>query len=559
MRGVLVDLVSSIGKRQSFSLYYASLEGETQLLMELQRSQLNAAEKYLKAKYPDVETRRLDRQLLPIAGDGVWSRSLRLKPDIEPLILRKSYEDQMQRNFIDPASSLLQVVQDIPNKSVSSVIRLRISPATTWQRWRAKWILQRTSHPWWSTRTALRDQYAHFANGRLWPRLLTWPIAFMFRRVAATPSDTLDKLNSTLSKTSIDLFAWGPADESSLARKQLDVMAGAFREFTHAGKTDFVPTKVRSGIRTGPTSLLSVEDLASIWHLPTTTVHTPTLARPVIRQLPPPVNLPTAEQGRGAARVGRIAFEQDQRICYLPKSDRLHCLITGKSGCGKSTLVHNLVTHDANSGEGLSVIDPHSDLVSDIIETLPKSRTNDVVLMDVADRSNPVTINPLACSDPLRRPLIASSLLTALKKVFGFDETSAPRLINTLRYTLLALLEQPNATMLDIERMLVNKNYRKHVSGRIEDEKVRSFWNDEVPSWSERYYNEAIPAITNKIGQYTANPITRAVLSDPKGSIDLRQIIDQQKILLVCLSQGLIGEDGVPPFSVPAVMRVRFR
>jgi hypothetical protein len=205
--------------------------------------------------------------------------------------------------------------------------------------------------------------------------------------------------------------------------------------------------------------------------------------------------------------------------------------------------MHNLVTHDAFSGAGIGVIDPHSDLIEDIVSTLPRSRTNDVVLADVADRKCPVTFNPLACSDPQQRPLIASSVLSALKKVFGFDETNAPRLINTLRYTLLALLEQENTTLLDVRRVLVDKNYRKQVAGNLADEEVRSFWQDEVASWTDRYEKETMPAILNKLGQFTANPITRAILSDPKGTLDLRHVMDRGQILLVSLSQGLIGED----------------
>jgi hypothetical protein len=549
MRAILADLFASMRRNQMFRLVYATNFGEAQLMLAVPAAMVSVAEKYILAKYPDIEIER--RRRLPSAsnGDLVWGQSLRLKPDIQPLLAKAKFDDHMQRNFVDPVSTLLQTVQDIPEDSeratttVRSMVRITVTKATAWQHWRAKRLLQQLNNPWWGTHTTLKDIYAHYANGSWYQRMFTWPVTCLLRRVNTVADESSDKVNSSLCRASIELISWSNPADAPLARKQLSVMAGAFAEFTEHGRCKFVASRVRKGLRKAPTSLLSDADLAQLWHVPTDTVHTPTLARPTIRQLPPPATLPTARDSAGAAKLGRVAFGNDNRVCYLPPRDRIHYLITGKSGCGKSTLMHNLVTHDAFSGAGIGVIDPHSDLIDDIVSTLPRSRTNDVVLADVADRQCPVTFNPLECSDPQHRPLIASSVLSTLKKVFGFDETNAPRLINTLRYTLLALLEQESTTLLDVRRVLVDKNYRKQVAGNLADEEVRSFWQDEVASWTDRYEKETMPAILNKLGQFTANPITRAILSESKGTLDLRQVMDRGQILLVSLSQGLIGED----------------
>ena len=550
MRGILTDLLATASHRREFRLFYATIHGEAQLMIGVPAAIVSVAERYILAKYPNVEVERLPDQPIASSDDLVWSQSLRLRPDIHPLIARREFHDQMQRNYIDPASTLLQTVQDIGEDSaratttVRSIVRITVTKATAWQRWRANRLLQRLNNPWWGTHTTLKDIYAHYANGPWHQRVFTWPVICLLRRVKTTADESADKINSSLCRGSIELISWSSPADAPSARKQLSVMAGAFAEFTEHGRCKFVASRVRKGIRKAPTSLLSDTDLAQLWHVPTDTVHTPTLARPTIRQLPPPIKLPTARDSAGAAKLGRVAFGNDNRVCYLPPHDRIHCLITGKSGCGKSTLMHNLVAHDAFSGAGIGVIDPHSDLIDDIVSTLPRSRTNDVVLADVADRQCPVTFNPLACSDPQQRPLIASSVLSALKKVFGFDETNAPRLINTLRYTLLALLEQENATMLDVRRMLVDKNFRKNVVGNLSDAEVKSFWVDEVQnSWTDRYEKESLPPILNKLGSFLANPITRAILSEPNGTLDLRRVMDRGQILLVSLSQGLIGED----------------
>ncbi len=545
MRAVLADLLC---QGRTIQLIYGTLDGETQLMIDVPTALTRATEQLLSAKFADVQLRRLKVLPGPDCTHQVWTSHLLLKPDVRPLTIRQRFEDHMQRNYVDPASALLQAVQDLTedrlNTSNHSMVRINVSPASGWQKWRARRLLQRLSHHRWDTHATLKNIYADWANGRWYRRVLVWPVTWFIPRVKVSDTDAATKLDAQLCNASIELISWSKPNDAPLARKQLSVMAGAFAEFTEPGRCRLVASKVRKGIRRNPpTSLLSDADLAQLWHIPTDTVHTPTLARPTFRELPPPVNLLKAHEATGAAKLGKVAFANDHRTCYLAPNERLHALIIGKSGTGKSTLLNNLVTHDAFGGAGVGVVDPHSDLVEDILSSLPKARTNDVVLVDVADRQLPVTFNPLACSNPHQRPLIASSLLSALKKVFGFDETNAPRLINTLRYTLLALLEQEGSTLLHVRRVLVDKKYRKQVAGNLADEEVRSFWQDEVASWTDRYEKETMPAILNKLGQFTANPITRAILADPQGTLDLRRVMDEGQILLVSLSQGLIGED----------------
>ena len=506
---------NSVQGGRSIGLLYATVDGEAQLLIDLPKGAVTSGETFLRAKFPDVQIERTTAGVI-VPERVAWNRTLRLNPDIQPLRFRQEFQDQIQRDFVDPASTLLQAVQDISQESqrpaVRSMVRIQVAPVTTLQKWLARRVQQRLSHKFWHTHTILKDVYADWAMRTWFQRLLVWPVSLLIGRGKALDDNAAKKLDSQLCNASIELISWSSPNDAPLARKQLSVMASAFAEFTEPGRCRFVASRMRKGIRRKPpTSLLSDADLAQLWHIPTDTVHTPTLARPTFRQLPPPVNLLKPHEAGGAAKLGEVAFAKDNRMCFLAPDDRLHSLIIGKSGTGKSTLMNNLIAHDAFSGAGVGVVDPHSDLVEDILRSLPKSRTNEIVLLDVADRQRPVTFNPLACSDPHQRPLIASSLLSALKKVFGFDETNAPRLINTLRYTLLALLEQEGSTLLHVRRVLIDKKYRRQVAGNLADEEVRSFWQDEVASWTDRYEKETMPAILNKLGQFTANPITRAM------------------------------------------------
>ena len=256
--------------------------------------------------------------------------------------------------------------------------------------------------------------------------------------------------------------------------------------------------------------------------------------------LPPPVELKNASGKEGSLPLGRTAIGE-KRLVGISPEDRLHQLVIGKSGMGKSTLLHTQIVADIAAGRGVGLVDPHGDLVDDVLRTIPRGRTNDVVILDPTNAASP-TINPLACRHPSERALIAENNLAALSKVFGLDEQSAPRLLHILRYTLLALIGTEQGSFLSIRPMLTDKAFRKRVVDRVEDAEVRSFWRDEVGNWSERYEQEAMPAILNKIGQFTAHPDLRRMFGDPQGEIDLRQLMDNEKIVLVSLSQGKLGE-----------------
>lgn len=548
MRGVLADLLAACGKRQQLQLLYATIDGQAQLMLEVPSSLKTTAEKFLHAKYSGIQLKRLPQGPGPDRGQLAWSKTLRLKPDVQPLILRKNFHDDMQRNYVDPVSTLLQAIQDISEdsvrgkSSVRSLVRLHVTPVTTWQRWRAKRIVQRLNHPWWETHTVLKDQYAHFANGSWYQQCLSWPVGWFVSRRAATANESLAKIDSHLTQTSVEITTWSKPVDQAAAQKQLTVVASAFAEFSEPGRAQFVVSKTRRGVpRKAPTSLLSVDDLAQLWHLPTETVHTPTLAQSTFRELKPPINLPTQEESKGAARLGQIAFQGDKRICFQPPEDRLHTWLIGKSGTGKSTLINNLVAHDAFHGEGFAVIDPHGDLIDDIVKTLPKSRTNDIILFDPSDPNHVVPLNLLENNDPKRRSLVASSLVAALQRIFAFDSQNAPRLTDILNNSVLALMEHPEATLVDIRRMLVDKQFRSTVVSSVTNEHVRSYWLDEVANWTPRYESEALPAVLNKLGHFTRTEEVQRIISQPRGSLNLRQVMDEQKILLVKLPQGILG------------------
>jgi energy-coupling factor transporter ATP-binding protein EcfA2 len=225
----------------------------------------------------------------------------------------------------------------------------------------------------------------------------------------------------------------------------------------------------------------------------------------------------------------------------IKKKDRgKHMYIIGKTGMGKSTLLENLAIQDIRNGEAVAFIDPHGQTAERLLEYIPEHRKKDVVYFAPFDMEHPIGFNVMEDVGYDKRHLVVSGLITAFKKIW-VDAFSA-RMEYILSNTLLALLEYPGATMLDVNRMLVNKNYRKKVVDNLKDPIVKDFWNGEFASYSDRYTQEATPAIQNKVGQFTSNPLIRNIIGQAKSSFDIREMMDNKKILIINLSKGRVGE-----------------
>ena len=217
-----------------------------------------------------------------------------------------------------------------------------------------------------------------------------------------------------------------------------------------------------------------------------------------------------------------------------------HVYVIGKTGMGKSTLLENMAIQDIQNGEGMAFIDPHGKTAQLLLNYVPPERLNDVVYFAPFDVENPISFNVLEDVGVDKRHLVVSGLMSTFKKIW-LDTWSA-RMEYILTNTLLALIEYPGATLLGVNRMLADKEYRKKVVDNVTDVSVKSFWVDEFAKYTERQAAEAVPAIQNKIGQFTANPLIRNIVGQTKSSFDIRKIMDDRKILIINLSKGMVGE-----------------
>lgn len=234
------------------------------------------------------------------------------------------------------------------------------------------------------------------------------------------------------------------------------------------------------------------------------------------------------------ARNSRIKFG-------IKQADRSkHVYVIGKTGMGKSTLLENMAVQDIQNGDGMCFIDPHGKTAELLLEYIPKERIKDVLYLAPFDMEHPVSFNIMEDVGYDKRHLVVSGLMGAFKKIWK-DAWSA-RMEYILSNTLFALLEYPGSTLLSVNKMLSDKAFRKKVVDNITDSAVKSFWVDEFANYTERMAAEAVPAIQNKVGQFTSNPLVRNIIGQPNSSFDIRDLMDNRKIFIINLSKGRIGE-----------------
>ena len=354
------------------------------------------------------------------------------------------------------------------------------------------------------------------------------------------------------------------SDNTETSRQEIQSLFGTFKQFNSTNLNGF---RLKTATNFNRESLevfqtrdfstagfiLNIEELAAVFHLPHTNVKTQGIVWADVKKAEPPNNLPiltgdiTHDQEISA--FGMSDFHGTYQQFGIRRVDRSrHMYIIGQTGTGKSGLLELLALSDIfhHSGNpelrhGYAIIDPHGDYAVNNLRFIPPERLGDVVYFNPADTAFPLGFNPMEVSDPAMRNNISSEIISVLKKLF--DNSWGPRLEYILRYTLLALLEYPDTTLLDITKMLTDKKFRDKVLTHTTDSVVRNFWQVEFASWTERYIAEAVPPILNKVGAFVANPIIRNIIGQPKSTFNIRQIMDEGKILIVNLSKGLIGED----------------
>lgn len=281
----------------------------------------------------------------------------------------------------------------------------------------------------------------------------------------------------------------------------------------------------------------------------------------VTKKAPPPPELPKYKsvEPKDVSFFGitnyKASLEEKRFIFGIKRQDRKrHMYIIGKSGVGKSKSLELLIRSDIYFGHGVCVIDPHGDLVDAIIDAIPEHRIEDTIVIDPSDSQYPISFNPLANIKNEDKYLITQGLIEVMKKQFGANWT--PRLEHVFRFVVLAMLDYPEATMNGMIKLLTDRAYRQKVVQHIQDDMVKRFWAIEFADWSERFDNEAIIPLINKLSEFLSNPMLRNIFAQIENKVDFEVVMNSQKILLLNLSKGKIGEENANFFGSMFITKI---
>lgn len=559
LHGILRDrkeLKLSGGQQEHLSFEIASINGQIRFYVWVPKPLQSFVEGQIYAQYPTV-------QIYPAEGDYteherdhqvVYSAEL-TTTDHEFLPIRT-----FQNFEVDPLAGITGTLAKLESTGEELWIQILVRPiADDWHDFAERWAA--------SIKTGKMSFGGGVGGGLMWLGGLLEALwqppeqgdsktsqAELSERDKTRMSEVAKKATKLGYQVKIRLAYLGESQTNAKLRMQ--ALVGTFKQFNSTNLNGFKITKATFGKEFiekysrrsfhDDGFILNIEELASVYHLPHTNVETPNIVWASSKTAEPPSKLPIITGNTlSDAEISAFGVTNFRGVGHqfgMLRYDRSrHVYIIGQTGAGKSGLLELFALSDIFQNQGYAIIDPHGDFAINNMKFIPGSRLQDVVYFNPADTAYPLGFNPLEVMNPNQKTNISSEVIGVLKRMFG--DSWGPRLEYILRYTILALLDRPETTMLDITRMLTDKKFRKETLGYCTDTVVQQFWNVEFASWNDKFATEAVAPVLNKVGAFTANPIIRNIIGQPRSTFNIRQIMDEGKILIVNLSKGLIGED----------------
>ncbi len=311
----------------------------------------------------------------------------------------------------------------------------------------------------------------------------------------------------------------------------------------------------------GQTSIMTSEELATIFHFPNKSITTPQIFWLTSKRAPAPAQISTT-----GLYIGKSIFRGITKPVHIGLDDRRrHMYIIGKTGTGKSEFLKDMILQDIQNGEGVCVIDPHGDLVEGILPRVPAKRAEDVIIFDPSDTSRPMGLNIMEADTEEQRHYVVSSIIGLFYKLYDPNNTGivGPRLEHGIRNAMLTCMCEPGSTFIEVQRALTDSAFVQEILPKVTDPIIRRYWTDQIAQTSDFHKSEVLDYIVSKFGRFVTNKLMRNIIGQSKSAFQFREIMDQQKILLVNLSKGKVGEENsnflglilVPKILVAAMSR----
>lgn len=368
--------------------------------------------------------------------------------------------------------------------------------------------------------------------------------------------DTIKAIEKKLSKqvflVNVRLVVSAPSQFR--AEEILNSFSGSFEQFSAPlrnelkfnkprNQSDFIYKFIFREFDNGQTMTLGTDELISLFHLPTSTTEIPRIKWLKFREVAPPSNL--AKEG---VLIGKSVFRKEEKLVYMGDDDRRrHVYMVGQTGTGKTTLIKNMAVSDIQNGKGVAIIDPHGDLIDDVLSLIPKNRHNDVIVFDPSDILRPIGLNMLEydLARPEEKTFIVNEIQSIFNKLFS-AETMGPMFEQFMRNALLLLMDNAvnePTTFLEVPKIFTDAEFRAKKLANCQNPVVKDFWEKEaIMVGGEASLQNMTPYITSKFNNFIANDYLRPIITQPKSTLNFRELMDNGKILLVNMSKGKIGE-----------------
>jgi len=483
-------------------------------------------ETQIQSNYPLV---LIEKSKDPLEGQNIEAESLILrKGSYYPIAIFSAFTDT------DPMASVLSVLSKNDPEQIALIQYALESTGSSWQKKGESYGEKGTKNE--------DGSYSPRPDASVIKEKISYPGFKVSIRIAGNTKKTLIEL-----KSAFGVFARSDGNSFSTQKKGF------------LNRSSMVNSLYLRRVTNN--QILNIQELATIWHLPSEKIKTFSIAWGTSVLSEPPENLPAAisateEDKKEINFFARTLFKNRDTIFGVKNLDRLrHIWTVGKTGTGKSTMMANMIIDDFKKDRGVTYIDPHGDTCDVLLDYIPSHRINDTVYFNPADKDFPITINPLEVTNREEAELVVSGLMSIFTKVWA--NVWSARMEYILRNSFMTLAEIPNTTLEDVLKILAIKNFRDRILEKTKDSALVHFWIDEYEKMPERLQKEAIAPIQNKVGQFVTSPMIRRIIGHPKSSISIDDILNQGKILLVNLSQGRLGEDNANLLGAMLITKIQ--
>ncbi len=536
------------GRNDHFSMEIVSLNGLISFYVVVPKYLQQYMEQHIHAQYPDAQIEEEDEYNLFHPTATVVGTTLRLKkPYIFPLRTFNQIE-------VDPLNSLTNVLSKVGENEGIAIQYVVRSAKADWHNWGARTATE--MHNGKPLKDAMgRRGFSGFlielirtvipkknqTTGLDTPK----PLSSRDEEIAKSLEDKTSKAGMDVN-IRIVVSAQGKERADAFLKNIVDSYSqftlyeygnGLLQKKVKADK--LIPDFIYRRLNKKGQLVLNTEEMTSLFHFPLPTTETPNIRWLMSRKAPPPTNIPTE-----GLVLGHSEYRGNDTVIRIKRKDRQrHVYIIGKSGVGKSVMLSNMIIQDIQNGEGVAVVDPHGDLINDVLEHIPKERAEDVIHFNPSDLGRPMGLNMLEVSHPEEKDFAVQEMIAIFYKLFP-PEMIGPMFEHNMRNVMLTLMEDEDepGTITDIPRMFTDPSYQKYKLTKVKDPVVRAFWEKEMAKTSDFHKSEMLGYLISKVGRFVENSMMRNIIGQPRSGFDFEDVMNNRKILLINLAKGTTGE-----------------